>query len=68
MVHFSLAGGLVDPPQEIVRQFLDGRLPESHHSTALRVHRAKDVVDRPVLASRVHSLQARSAREHCPSA
>ena len=57
--HFSLGRrGLVNPPQEIVGQFLGGRLLERRHSTALGVHRTQDVVDRPVLARRVHPLQA----------
>ena len=48
----------MNPPQEVVCQFLGGRLPEPHHATALGVHRAQDVADRPVLAPRVHPLQA----------
>ena len=57
--HFSFGRRrLVNPPQEIVGQFLGGRLLERRHSTALGIHRTQDVVDRPVLAPRVHPLQA----------
>ena len=55
----------VNPPQEVVCQLLGGRLLEPRHATALRVHRAQDVVDRPVLAARVHPLQA--DQERAPS-
>ena len=48
----------MNPPQEIVGQFLGSRLLERRHSTALGVHRAQEMVNRPVLAPRVHPLQA----------
>ena len=57
--HFSLGRrGPVNPPQEVVCQFLGGRLLEPHHTTALGIHRTQEVVNRPVLARRVHPLQA----------
>ena len=59
MATSPLAGaGLVNPPQEVVCQFLGGRLLEPHHTTALGVHRTQEVVDRPVFTPRVHPLQA----------
>ncbi len=47
-----------NPPEEIVSQFVDSGLLERHHSTPLGIHRAQDVVYRPILARRIHSLQA----------
>ena len=47
----------MDPPQEIVGKLHGGRLLERDHSAALWIHRTQDVVDRPVLAPCVQSLQ-----------
>ncbi len=52
----------MDPPQEIVRTLLGGRLLERHDFAALGIHRTQDVTDRPVLAPRVHRLQADQER------
>ena len=47
----------MNAPQEIVCLLLEGGLPKTRHATALRVHGAQDVADRPVFASRVQPLQ-----------
>ena len=61
--HLAPCGrGPVDPPQEVVGAFLGGRLLEPHHLAPLRVHRAQEVVDRPVLAPRVQRLQTDQER------
>jgi hypothetical protein len=52
----------MNPPQEVVRQLFGRRLLESRDLTALRVHGAQDVIDRAVLAARIHSLKADEER------
>ena len=52
----------MDPPQEIVRQFLGGRLLKPHNFAALWIHRTQDVIDRPVLAPCIERLQAEQQR------
>ena len=52
----------MDPPQEIVRKLLGGRLLEPHHFAALWIHRAQDVTDRPIFAPCVERLQADQER------
>ena len=52
----------MDPPEEIVRKLLGGRLLEPHHFAALWIHRTQDVIDRPVLAPCVQRLQAEQER------
>ena len=44
-------------PQKVVVQFLGRRLLEAEDLAALRIDAAHDVLDRPVLAGRVHRLQ-----------
>ena len=49
--------GAVDPPQEVVRQFLGPGDLERCHLHALRIHAAHHVLDRAVLAAGVHRLK-----------
>ena len=53
----ALREGALVAPQEVVLQVLGGRYLEADDGDALRVHAAHDVLDRPVLAGRVHGLQ-----------
>ena len=54
--------GTMDPPEEIVRKLLGGRLLECHDLAALGIHRSQDVIDRPVLSPGVQRLQADQER------
>ena len=45
------------PPEEVVVELLGRRLLEAEDLAALRVHAGHDVLDRPVLAGRVHRLE-----------
>ena len=49
--------GAVGAPEEVVRQFLGPRRLEAGHLHALRVHPRHHVLDRAVLAGRVHRLE-----------
>ena len=51
-------------PQKIVIELLVGRLLEAEHLAALRVHSGHDVLDRAVLAGRVHGLEHDQHRVH----
>ena len=53
---FGRHGGM-NPPQEIVIQFLSARLFEGCHGAALRIDAGHDVFDGAVFPRRVHSLQ-----------
>jgi hypothetical protein len=50
---------LFDPPQEMVRQVLAGRLLERRHAHSEGIETAEDVPDHAVLSAGVHALQDR---------
>ena len=49
-------------PEEIVIHFLAGRLLEHVHFGVERIHARHDVIDRAVLAGRVHALKNQQQR------
>ena len=54
----AMPGNLfVDTPEEIVRQFLGGRLLEAVNRAALRVHRPDHMPAHAVLSGRIDALQ-----------
>ena len=55
---FPAAGGVrMDAPEEVMSKLGGGRLLEARDAHALRVDRPEHVLDRAVLAGRVHRLQ-----------